>query len=140
MTKWVAICTTLVALAWVGVAAADTLQGKLTGSTTDFTITTPITDASTSFVGNENPIRIAHTFAYASTTWTAKGFLLRWRTTTEVDLLGFHVCRSRGDSWQRLTRSLIAAKGSVSGASYRFLDKTARRGVSYRYRITPVRP
>jgi lamin tail-like protein len=65
-----------------------------------------------------------------------KGVLLRWRTGTEADLLGFHVYRSRRQSWRRITRSLIAAKGSVSGASYRFLDRTAmRRGVSYRYRI-----
>ena len=36
------------------------------------------------------------------------------------------------------TRSLIAARGSVSGASYRYLDRTAKRGVSYRYRIRAV--
>jgi hypothetical protein len=30
---------------------------------------------------------------------------------------------------------LVAAKGSVSGTSYRFLDRTAKRGVPYRYRI-----
>jgi hypothetical protein len=63
------------------------------------------------------------------------GVLVRWRTGTEVDLLGFHVYRSRGHSWRRITHSLIAAKGSVSGASYRFLDRKARRGVPYRYRI-----
>ena len=63
------------------------------------------------------------------------GVRLRWRTGTEADLLGFQVYRSRGHSWKRLTRTLIPAKGSVSGASYRFLDRTARRGVAYRYRI-----
>jgi hypothetical protein len=68
-----------------------------------------------------------------------EGVLVRWRTGTEADLLGFHVYRSRGDSWGRITRSLIVAKGSVSGASYRYLDRTARRGVSYRYRIKAVR-
>ena len=67
-----------------------------------------------------------------------KGVLVRWRTGTEADLLGFHVYRSRGHSWRRISRSLIAAKGSVAGASYRFLDKTARRGVAYRYRIKAV--
>jgi hypothetical protein len=61
--------------------------------------------------------------------------MLRWRTGTEADLLGFQVYRSRGHSWRRITHALIAAKGSVSGASYRYLDKTARRGVAYRYRI-----
>jgi hypothetical protein len=80
----------------------------------------------------------AVTFASANATRTARGVLLRWRTGTEADLLGFQVYRSRGHSWQRLTRSLIAAKGSVSGRSYRYLDRTARRGVSYRYRINAV--
>jgi hypothetical protein len=77
----------------------------------------------------------AVTFASASAARTTKGVLVRWRTGTEVDLLGFQVYRSRGHSWRRVTHSLIAANGSVSGASYRYLDKTARRGVSYRYRI-----
>ena len=68
----------------------------------------------------------------------ATGVLVRWRTGTEADLLGFHVYRSRGHSWKRITRSLIVAKGSVAGASYRFLDRTAKRGVAYRYRIKAV--
>jgi hypothetical protein len=80
----------------------------------------------------------AVTLASASAHRTAKGVLLRWRTGTEVDLLGFQVYRSRGHSWRRITHSLIAANGSVSGALYRFLDKRARHGVSYRYRIKAV--
>jgi hypothetical protein len=58
MKKYVAICGTLVALTWVGVAAAATPQGKLTGSASvnglAVTITTTITDGGTSFVGLEN--------------------------------------------------------------------------------------
>jgi hypothetical protein len=77
----------------------------------------------------------AVTFASASATRTAKGPLVRWRTGTEADVLGFLVYRSRGQSWRRLSHSLIVAKGSVSGAAYRFLDRTAKVGVSYRYRI-----
>src|SRR5262249_43659562 len=80
----------------------------------------------------------AVTFASAGATRTAGGVLVRWRTGTEADLLGFQVYRSRGHAWQRITRSLIAGKGSVSGASYRFLDRRARRGVSDRYRIRAV--
>ena len=59
-------------------------------------------------------------------------------TARKAELLGFHVYRSRGHSWRRITRSLVAAKGTVSGASYRYLDRTARRDVSYRYRIRAV--
>jgi hypothetical protein len=80
----------------------------------------------------------AVTLALAGATRTNKDVVVRWRTRTEVDLLGFQVYRSRGHSWQRISRSLIAANGSVSGASYRFLDRTARtarRGVPYSYRI-----
>ena len=95
---------------------------QLDGACESLTVTTPT----------------AATFRSASAARTAKGVLLRWRTGTEADLLGFQVYRSRGHSWKRLTRSLIVAKGSVAGASYRFLDRTARRGVAYRYRIKAV--
>ena len=55
MKKYVAICATLAALVWVGVAAADTPQGKLTSSAASGpAVTTPIIDGGTSFVGKEN--------------------------------------------------------------------------------------
>jgi hypothetical protein len=79
------------------------------------------------------------TLASASAATTTQGVVVRWRTGTEADLLGFHVYRSRGHAWRRISHSLIGAKGSVSGASYRFLDRTARRGISYRYRIKALR-
>jgi subtilisin-like proprotein convertase family protein len=66
------------------------------------------------------------------------GVLVRWRTGTEADLLGFQVYRSRDRSWRRITHSLIVARGSVAGAGYRFLDKTAKRNVAYSYRIKAV--
>ena len=74
-------------------------------------------------------------FASARVTATKRGELLRWRTASEADLLSFQVYRSRRHSWQRISRSPIAAKGLIGGASYRFLDRTANRGVAYRYRI-----
>ena len=81
----------------------------------------------------------AATFRAASAATTSRGVVVRWRTGTEAELLGFQVCRRRGHSWRRITPSLIAARGSVSGASYRFLDRSARRRrVSYRYRIKAV--
>jgi len=85
----------------------------------------------------EGVIRVptAVTLRTVAASSTSRGVLVRWRTGSEADLLGFHVYRSRGQSWHRLTRSLIAANGSVSGASYRFLHRTARRGAPYRYRI-----
>jgi hypothetical protein len=80
----------------------------------------------------------AATFRSANASATARGVVVRWRTGTEAQLLGFQVDRSSGHEWQRITRSLIAARGSLSGAAYRNLDRTARRGVAYRYRIKAV--
>src|SRR5262245_2522775 len=59
MKKHVAICATLAALAWAGVAAADTPQGKLTGGAfiggnMPWEIVSPSIDGGTSFVGLEN--------------------------------------------------------------------------------------
>lgn len=81
---------------------------------------------------------LAVTFYGLGATRSHRGVVLSWRTGTEADLLGFHVYRSRGHSWQRITHSLVAAKGTVAGASYRYLDRAARRGVPYRYRIKAV--
>ena len=60
MKKSVAICSAVVALAWVGVAAAATPQGKLTGTgnfnglRATLAITTTITDGGENAVGLEN--------------------------------------------------------------------------------------
>jgi hypothetical protein len=61
MKKYVAVCATLAALAWVGVAAAAAPQGQLTGSATlgipflgPFAIGAPVTDGGTSYIGLEN--------------------------------------------------------------------------------------
>ena len=78
---------------------------------------------------------LAVTMTSASASRSSRGILVRWRTGTEVGLLGFHVYRLRGQSAHRVTHSLIAATGSVAGTSYRFLDRSAKRGVAYRYRI-----
>jgi hypothetical protein len=81
---------------------------------------------------------LAVTMAGLSARPARDGVLVRWRTGSELDFLGFHVYRSRGQSWRRLTRTLIPARGSVAGASYRYLDRRARRGATYRYRIQAV--
>lgn len=63
MNKYVAICGTVAALVWAGVALADTPQGKLTGSALispgpagsfTFAIDTAVIDGGTSYVGLEN--------------------------------------------------------------------------------------
>jgi hypothetical protein len=85
---------------------------------------------------NAGPLAVTMTSVSASR--SSNGIAVRWRTGTEAELLGFQVYRLRGQSARRITHSLIAAKGSVAGATYRFVDRTAKRGVGYRYRIKAV--
>jgi hypothetical protein len=59
MKKYLVICGMLAALTWVGVAAAATPQGKLTGAAFlagmgQFDITAPILDGGTTYLGLEN--------------------------------------------------------------------------------------
>jgi subtilisin-like proprotein convertase family protein len=67
-----------------------------------------------------------------------KGVLVRWRSASENDLLGFNVYRARGKTLTKLNRSLIAATGGTAGRAYSFRDRSARRGRSYTYRLQSV--
>jgi hypothetical protein len=67
------------------------------------------------------------------------GVTVRWRTASEVDVLGFNVYRRTSSGpLRKVNRSLIAAKGAATGASYRFVDRSARPGVGYSYRLQLV--
>lgn len=69
------------------------------------------------------------------------GVGLKWRTSSEVEVLGFHVYREDGDRRLRLTRSLLPSRfaGSARGHSYSFLDRTAP-GSTARYWLQLVSP
>ena len=58
---------------------------------------------------------------------TDRGVLVRWRTGSEVGLLGFHVYRERAGNRVRLTRTLIRTRGRTFGAAYSWLDRRAPR-------------
>jgi hypothetical protein len=61
-----------------------------------------------------------------------RGVVVRWRTGTEIDALGFNVYRGRAGHRVRLNRRLIPALGRVSGGSYSFVDRRApKRAVRY---------
>jgi subtilisin-like proprotein convertase family protein len=64
------------------------------------------------------------------------GVTLRWRTAQEKDVLGFNVYRGK----LKLNKHLVQAKakGALKGARYSFLDKKARRGTAYTYRLQAV--
>jgi hypothetical protein len=67
------------------------------------------------------------------------GVTVRWRTGSEVDALGFNIYRAKARGFLRkVNHRLIAARGGTSGATYRFLDRSARSGVAYTYRLQLV--
>jgi hypothetical protein len=69
---------------------------------------------------------------------TSTGALIRWRTGSEFDTLGYNVIRSGGGSTVKLNRSLITGSTSGRGASYCFFDRTADPGKHYTYRLQAV--
>lgn len=66
----------------------------------------------------------------------------RWRTGTELNIVGFNVLRSatRQGEYKLLNKTLIAAAnaGSPQGARYAFLDKTVKPGKTYYYLVETI--
>jgi hypothetical protein len=70
-----------------------------------------------------------------------RGVILSWTTATEVDNAGFLILRSTSPSgpFVPITPVLIPAEGSgISGATYEFEDRTARRKRVYYYQLIDV--
>jgi subtilisin-like proprotein convertase family protein len=68
-----------------------------------------------------------------------RGVVLRWRTSSESETAGFNVYGKAVGREVRLNRALVRAKalGGPAGASYRFVDMSAR-GTSITYRLESV--
>jgi len=81
---------------------------------------------------------LAVTVASFTTTRTQKGVVVRWRTGTENNELGFNVHRQQGDRRVRVNRRLLPALGAVSGRSYSFVDRRAPRHRAVRYWLQDV--
>jgi hypothetical protein len=76
---------------------------------------------------------LAATVTSLSASRSSKGIVVRWRTGTEADVIGFHLYRGHAGKQVRADRRLIPARGSVSGARYSFRDRLAPHGkVLYR--------
>ena len=70
------------------------------------------------------------------------GILIAWETASEINNLGFNLYRSTGDNPQtaiKINSQLIPSRwAGVAGASYSYLDRTARPAVSYHYWLEDV--
>ena len=72
---------------------------------------------------------------------TASGILIKWRTGTEIDNVGFHLWRADaidGD-YSQITPALIPAEGNeVSGAFYSYRDSHVETGERYWYKLEDI--
>jgi hypothetical protein len=70
---------------------------------------------------------------------TPAGVAVSWRTGAETNVLGFDLWR-RADTagrWTKLNARLIRTHGP--GSAYRYLDRTARPGIRYAYKLETLR-
>ena len=67
-----------------------------------------------------------------------KGVLVRWRTGTEANELGFNVYRQQGARRVRVNRRLLPALGAVAGSSYSYRDRRAPQHRAVRYWLQDV--
>ena len=68
-----------------------------------------------------------------------KSVRLSWRTVSETSALGYNVWRFAGGKGVKVNRGLIAAKGTgARGAAYSLVDRNARPGAVYTYRLQVV--
>ena len=63
--------------------------------------------------------------------------VIRWRTATEVETLGFNLYRRQNGRLAKLNRGLIPAAGGVGGHAYAWRDR--RPGRSPRYTLDEIR-
>jgi hypothetical protein len=66
------------------------------------------------------------------------GIVIRWRTGTEADELGFNVYRQQHGRRVRVNKRLLPAHGGVQGAMYSFVDRSAPRNAAVRYWLQDV--
>ncbi len=70
-----------------------------------------------------------------------KKIIIRWKTSSEIDNLGFNIWRSeRADSgFVTINKNLIKSKSKgISGEKYRFSDKSAKKGKIYFYKLEDI--
>ena len=83
-------------------------------------------------------ITLAVTVSSFSAHRAGKGVLLRWRTGTEANELGFNVYRQQGARRVRVNRRLLPALGGIGGSSYSYRDRRAPRHRALRYWLQDV--
>jgi len=88
-----------------------------------------------------NDLSLSVELATFTVTNNPQGVLLRWRTESEINNLGFHVYRSKNKEGEYVRVTPVLIKGHGTDATphdYTFLDDTAEIGKTYYYYIEDV--
>ncbi|MCP4714437.1 MAG: hypothetical protein GY868_04910, partial [Deltaproteobacteria bacterium] len=76
-----------------------------------------------------------------SATAGSRKVILNWSTSSEIDNAGFNLYRAEAgtEGYVKINSALIPAKGSsTEGATYKFVDREAKRGQAYAYKLEDV--
>jgi hypothetical protein len=89
---------------------------------------------------NQGRPTVVTLLARSSATRTPRGVLLRWRTVSERNELGFNVYREVAGKRVKVNRSVLPSVfgGTARGHAYSFVDRTAPRVGKLRYWIQDV--
>jgi hypothetical protein len=90
--------------------------------------------------GIVEPPPTAVTFLGLTAARAKRGVLLRWRTASEPNTVGYIIYRSQAGKRVRLTGKPIPAAREAGVHVYAWLDRNARRGARYSYRLQAVSP
>jgi hypothetical protein len=99
---------------------------------------TPGVQAGNGLVRITYEVPTAATFSSFAATRSRGGVVVRWRTTFELETLGFRLYRQVGQRRVRVSHSLIPSLGSASGSAYSFLDRRAPKRGMLRYWLQEV--
>lgn len=117
-------------------AQGKTVTGSFSFAVNDLSIGAGQTGALSGIITSAaQTVVTAVTFRSISARATHRGNVVRWRTGSELNTLGFHVYRQSGGHRVRVSTNLILAKGH---GTYTFLDRSAGRGKTVRYWIQEV--
>jgi len=117
-------------------ATTTTTVPSTTTTTVQATTTTTVPSSTTT---TEIPTLINLSSFDAQGIW--RFVVLTWKTESEVNNAGFNIYRAETEDgdYVKINASLIPANGSTTeGASYRYIDQTAKRGTTYYYKLEDV--
>jgi len=120
-------------------AQGQTVTGSFNFVVNDLAIGAGQTGALTGSVSSaQQEVPTAATLRSFGASRSHPGVLVRWRTASEAQTLGFNVYRQVSGNRVRVSRRMIPARNAAAGHRYTYLDRKAPRTKSPRYWLEVV--